>query len=44
MMNEKAVSFDCHGDEIEGVYRSGCFGVNVEEFTKKGLQVKGFNS
>lgn len=30
--------------EIEGVYRSGCFGVNVEEFTKKGLQVKGFNS
>lgn len=29
--------------EPKGVYRSGCFGINVDDYIRKGLQLKGFD-
>ncbi|WP_430460437.1 HD-GYP domain-containing protein [Thalassolituus sp. LLYu03] len=32
-----------HPYEAKGVFRSGCFGVNVSDYVQKGLRIKGFD-
>jgi len=45
IINLASYPVDPQGEAYEpkGVYRSGCFGINVDDYVRRGLQIKGFD-
>ena len=45
IINLAAYPVDPQGEgyEPKGVYRSGCFGINVDDYVRRGLQIQGFD-